>query len=194
MFASLFSSRPLNFACLTVLLIMSAALQTGCQTSPHPPLQAMDRHVDLPRFMGDWYVLANIPTWIERDAVNAIESYSLNPDGTIATTFTFRRGSAEGALKTYRPTGFIHNRETNAEWRMQFLWPFKAAFLITHLDDAYQTTLIGVPSRRYLWIMARQPSLPQAELDALIDLAVAQGHDRDRIQLVPQPQALTGVQ
>ncbi len=53
------------------------------------PLQAVDR-VDINRFMGDWYVIANIPTAIEKGAHNAIESYRLDDDGSIATTFTFR--------------------------------------------------------------------------------------------------------
>ncbi|MGB5735066.1 MAG: lipocalin family protein, partial [Thiohalocapsa sp.] len=44
--------------------------------------------VDLERFMGDWYVVANIPTFVEKGAHNPVESYALNPDGTIATTFT----------------------------------------------------------------------------------------------------------
>ena len=37
--------------------------------------------VDLERFMGDWYVIANIPTFIEKGATNAIESYKLMDDG-----------------------------------------------------------------------------------------------------------------
>ena len=47
-------------------------------------------YVDLNRFMGDWYVIANIPTFIEKGAVNAIESYELDSKGRVKTTFTFR--------------------------------------------------------------------------------------------------------
>ncbi|MDP6879185.1 MAG: lipocalin family protein, partial [Candidatus Marinimicrobia bacterium] len=36
-------------------------------------LETVD-YVDLEKFMGDWYVIANIPTFIEKGAVNAIES------------------------------------------------------------------------------------------------------------------------
>ena len=52
--------------------------------------------VDLPRFMGDWYVIANIPTFIETGAHNAVESYALAEDGSIETTFTFRDGAFDG--------------------------------------------------------------------------------------------------
>ena len=78
----------------------------GCQSAPHPPL-ALAADVDLARFMGDWYVIANIPTFIERGAHNAVESYRLAADGTIETTFTFRDGGFDGEPKRYTPRGFV---------------------------------------------------------------------------------------
>ena len=59
----------------------------ACQGAPNKPLPAVPQ-VDLPRIMGDWYVIANIPTFIETGAHNAIESYKRDADGTIAVTFT----------------------------------------------------------------------------------------------------------
>ena len=47
--------------------------------------------VNISEFMGSWYVIAHIPTFIEKEAYNAIESYKLNNDGTIATTFTLTK-------------------------------------------------------------------------------------------------------
>lgn len=69
-------------------------LFAGC-TPVKPPLPLVEQ-VDLQKFMGDWYVIANIPTFIEKGAHNAIESYRLNPDGRIATTFTFRANDFQG--------------------------------------------------------------------------------------------------
>ena len=80
--------------------------------------------------MGDWYVIANIPTFIEKSAFNAVESYRLNEDGTVATTFRFREGSFKGEEKIYRPTGFIVDKKSNAVWGMQFLWPIKTDYRI----------------------------------------------------------------
>src|SRR5690606_3616610 len=88
--------RPrFRFAAAPLLVLLA-----GCQSGRHPPMPTVD-HVDLPRFVGDWYVIANIPTWLERGAHNAVENYALADDGTIATTFTFRAGSFDGPLKTY---------------------------------------------------------------------------------------------
>ncbi len=165
-------------------------LWSGCQTTSHPePLQAIDRHVDLERFMGDWFVIAHIPTFLEKDAYNAVERYQLDPDGTVATTFFFNRGGFDGPLKTYRPRGFIHNRETNAEWRMRFVWPLKAPYLILYLDESYETTVIGVPGRSYAWIMARSPDLPEERFEALVRLLEETGHDLSRLRKVPHRSA-----
>ena len=86
------------------IFVLAAFLLSGCQSVQHPPLTQVPK-VDLPRFMGDWYVIASIPTFIEEDAYNAVESYRLASDGTIETTFTFRDGSFDGEPTTYTPRG-----------------------------------------------------------------------------------------
>lgn len=163
-----------------------AALLAGCQSSSREPLRAINRPIDLPRFMGDWYVIAHIPTFIEDEAYNGVESYRLAEDGTIPTTYTFNNGGFEGPVKTYHPRGFVYNQETKAEWRMQFVWPFKAAYLITYLDSTYETTIIGVPDRSYVWIMARTKTLPEKRYQEFVALLAASGHDITKLRRVPQ--------
>tara|TARA_B100001029_G_C14864765_1_gene341075 strand:- start:152 stop:703 length:552 start_codon:yes stop_codon:yes gene_type:complete len=143
-------------------------------------------YVDLERFMGDWYVIANIPTFIEKGAVNAIESYKLDSKGRVKTTFTFKKDAPDGPQKTYNPTGFIYNEETNAEWRMQFLWPFKAPFLIIDLDEEYSYTVIGIPSRKYVWIMARDHKMADELYGNIISKLKNVGYDTSLIKKVPQ--------
>lgn len=181
---------PIYRALSWVLLVALAVVGFGCQASSSntmhlEPLRAIDRRVDLERFMGDWYVIAHIPAFIEDEAHNAVESYQLDKDGSIATTYVFNNGSLDGPLKTYRPTGFIHNRETNAEWRMQFLWPFKSAYLIAYLDESYQTTIVGVPDRDLVWIMARSKTLPEARYQELVKWLGDNGHDLTKLRRVP---------
>ena len=143
-------------------------------------------YVDLERFMGDWYVIANIPTFIEKGAVNAIESYKLDSKGRVKTTFTFKKDAPDGPQKTYNPTGFIYNEETNAEWRMQFLWPFKAPFLIIDLDREYSYTVIGIPSRKYVWIMARDYKMADELYGNIISKLKNVGYDTSLIKKVLQ--------
>ncbi|MEJ2685900.1 MAG: lipocalin family protein [Gammaproteobacteria bacterium] len=171
------------------LAVLAAALAPlallGCQSPPHPPI-ALVQHVDLHRFMGDWYVIASIPTFIERGAHNAVESYKLNPDGTVATTFTLRQGSFDGPLKRYHPTGYVRDNRSNAVWGMQFLWPFKADFRIVYLTPDYSETVIGREKRDYVWIMARTPHIPAADYRHILAVLKAQGYDVTRIKKVPQ--------
>lgn len=152
--------------------------------STNKPIKTVEQ-VDIERFMGDWYVIANIPTFIEKQAHNAVENYQLNEDGSIKTTFTFRDGGFDGEEKRYNPTGFINDGSGNAIWGMQFIWPIKAEFRIIYLDDEYQTTIIGRSARDYVWLMARTPEIDEAELSRLLDFIVEQGYPREAINIVP---------
>ncbi|MGI9321100.1 MAG: lipocalin family protein [Thiogranum sp.] len=169
---------------LTILtLLISAMANSACTTSA--PLQTVS-HVDLDRFMGDWYVIANIPTFIERKAYNAIESYELVDQKQVATTFRFNKGSFDGPVKTYRPTGFVKDDPSNAIWGMQFIWPFKADYRVIYLPEEYTQTVVGRNKRDYVWVMARTPVIPDADYDMIIDLIGKQGYDTTKIRPVPQ--------
>ena len=150
-----------------------------------PPIETVD-HVDLDRFMGDWYVIASIPTFIETEAYNGIESYRLDEDGTIETTFTFNKGGYDGPVKTYRPRGFVRDTESNAVWGMQFIWPFKAEYRIVYLNEPYTQTVIGRTKRDYVWIMARDPSIPPDDYRRILEFLQGQGYDIDKVRKVPQ--------
>jgi len=162
-----------------------AALLTSACAGSLPPLATVE-HVDLDRFMGDWYVIANIPTFVERGAYNAVEKYALNEDGSIATTFTFRKGGFDGKQKMHTPTGFVTDRTSNAVWSMQFIWPIKADYRIVYLTDDYAQTIIARNQRDYVWIMARTPTIPDADYDKLTDLIADMGYDVGKLQKVPQ--------
>jgi apolipoprotein D and lipocalin family protein len=169
---------------LSVLLLLTV---TGCGVT-QPEMKTVE-YVDLDRFMGDWYVIANIPTFIEKNAYNAVESYEMNDDGSIDTTFTFNKGSFDGELKEYNPTGFVLNEETNARWGMRFIWPIKADYRIIYLSDDYRHTVIGRQKRDFLWIMSREPTRPHALYRDLVDFVVDLGYERSSIRKVPQQAA-----
>lgn len=168
------------------LLAFFALLLTlaGCSMPSRPPLRTVEQ-VDLERFMGSWYVIGNIPTPIEKQAYNAVERYQRNADGTVATTFTFRKGGFDGPEKVYRPKGFVRDA-SNAVWGMQFLWPVKAEYLIVELDPDYRYTVIGRSKRDYLWIMAREPRLDEAIYQGILRRMDAAGYDVTRVRKVPQ--------
>ena len=156
---------------------------TACSSAPTLPVA---ERVDLERFMGDWYVIANIPTAPEKGAHNAVESYRLDKDGSIATTFTFREGAFDGPEKVMRPRGFVRDRTSNAVWGMQFVWPIRAEYLIAHVDADYTETIIARSRRDYVWIMARTPQITAADYARLTRKVADLGYDMARLERVPQ--------
>ncbi len=159
-------------------------LLAGC-THSLPPLKTVD-HVDIKRYMGPWYVIACIPTFIETDAYNAVEKYQLLSDGTIDTVFTFNKGDFHGPKKRFNPRGFIVDKVNNSTWGMRFIWPFKAEFLITYLSPDYSQTIISRNKRDYFWIQARTPQISQADYEYLLSILAEQGYDISRVRKVPQ--------
>lgn len=173
--------RPLRLLLLIAVIIAATACRSGNVRPGITPVA----QVDVPRFMGDWYVIAHIPTYPEREAYAAVESYALRPDGRIQTTFRFRRGSLEGPRKTMRPIGTVRPDGNGAVWDMQFVWPIQAEYVIVYLDEDYQQTIIGRSKRDYVWLMARTPDIPDADYKARIRQIEALGYDISKIRRVP---------
>ena len=167
------------------LLISICGFITACAGNKMNEIPLI-KQVNLPKFMGDWYVIAVIPTAIETQSYNAIEHYKLNPDGTIATTFTFNKGAFDGPFKTYQPTGFVRPDTGNALWGMQFIWPIKAEYRIAYLDAQYQRTIIARNARDYVWIMARTPQISDENYLEMTNFVKNLGYDMTKLRKVPQ--------
>lgn len=169
-----------------IFLLLSLVLISGCKSaSSLAPIRTVD-FVDLVKFAGDWYVIASIPTFIETQAYNAIESYSEPVDGKVATTFTFKKGGFDGKKKTYHPTAFVQEGTGNAVWGMQFIWPIKVEYRIVYLDPDYQFTIIGRSKRDYVWLMARDPAIADADYERLLSIIDEEGYNLSKVLRVPQ--------
>ena len=172
---------------LTLGLAGLAAL-AGCANGPDTAMKpvALVAKVDIPRFMGDWYVIANIPTFFEKGAHNAKDSYRLDADGTIPTTFTFNADAFDGPRKSYESRGFVVPDSNNAIWGQQYVWPIKADYRISYLSADYSEVVVTRDKRDYVWIMARTPTIPEADLERLKAFVGTQGYDVSKLQRVPQ--------
>ena len=149
------------------------------------PTPLMDS-VDLQRFMGPWYVIAAIPLPPESKAYNAIENYTLHPDGSIKTEFRMRKGSFDAPVKLYHPTGFVVEGTNNAEWGMQFIWPFKGEYRIAFVEPDYSATIVARNKRDYVWLMARTPSISAGDYARYEKMIADMGYDTAKIRKVPQ--------
>ncbi len=166
-------------------LLSLAFLGTGCSTHDTRPLPRVES-VDVPRFMGDWYVIAHIPTRPEREAFDAVESYALREDGRIQTTFTYRKGSFQAPKRTMNPVGRVEKEGNGAVWGMQFVWPIQAEYIIAWLDEGYTQTIVGRTKRDYVWFMARTPQVSDADYQQAVERIQAMGYDITKLRRVPQ--------
>lgn len=166
------------------LLVFLALLFLGSCAS-YPPLPTA-QDVDLERFMGDWYVQGHVPAGAEKNAYNGVESYALDGDGRVLTSYVFREGAFDGPLDVTEPVGRVKDRDTNATWSMRFFWFLSFEYLIGYLDDDYQETIIARTKRDYAWIMTRDPMISDERYDALAARLGDMGYDLSKLRRVPQ--------
>src|ERR1700744_4986931 len=102
-----------------ILLAGVFALLTGC-SAVKEPLRTVP-HVDLPRYMGDWYVIANMPYFAEKGCFDSVESYALRPDGKVDNWFTCRDKSFDAPMKRKASSVItVEDKSSNASWSVRF--------------------------------------------------------------------------
>jgi apolipoprotein D and lipocalin family protein len=149
-----------------ILLLSLTACSSSMKTLKTVP------GVDLNRYTGKWYEIARLPNSFETGLVCCTAEYGIRPDGKISV---INRGVKEtDPAKTSSVTGkaWVPDPGEPGRLKVQFFWPFAAGYYIFHLDEKnYQYALVGTPSRKYLWILARQPQIDEALYRELIDIA-----------------------
>ncbi len=167
-------------------MILGLALLSGtADAGALPPVQPVP-HVDLPRFMGTWYLIAAVPTDYEREAWNAVETYALQPDGNIHTTFRFNQGAAGGPVKQIHSTGYVRAGSGGAVWGVQVFWPLKAQYIVAWLKPDYSEMIVARDARDYTWVFARTPRVAAADWASLRAQVAALGYDLSKLREIPQ--------
>ncbi|MFP4547269.1 MAG: lipocalin family protein [Fidelibacterota bacterium] len=165
---------------VNLILLMVIFLTTACKNEEAD----MDtvKQVDINKFMGDWYVQGIIPNFIEKGAANGVESYQLKKDNVVQIQYTFQKN---GKTKTMDAKAFIQD-DTNAFWKVQFIWPLKLPYLVIDLAEDYSYTVIGIPNKKYVWIMSRQPNMPDSTYTTILDRLDKIGYDTAQINRMEQ--------
>jgi apolipoprotein D and lipocalin family protein len=174
------SVRALGLAFLATLL--------ACQTA-NPPLNVVNE-VDLDRYVGRWYEIASFPQRFQRGCVATTANYTLRDDGRIRVENECRDVAFDGALRRAEGVAWVADpRSSQAKLKVQFFWPFRGDYWIIELDPDYRHAVVGHPSRDYLWILARTPTMDAADYAALLARIEAHGYDLARLKATPQPTA-----
>lgn len=180
------AARTAAAACAVTLV---AALTAPAVAQP-PKLQPVPR-VDPQRYAGTWYEVARLPNRFQTQcAGDVVATYAPRPDGTIDVTNRCRTES--GALD--EAGGHATPQDpTNAKLRVSFLpaalrWlPFaRGDYWVLALDADYRWAMVGAPGRDFLWILSRQPTLPEDELGTLLGQAREMGFPADKVVRTPQ--------
>lgn len=174
--------RPAGFlACACAALVLVACHNARTEQPILPVI-----HVDLPRYMGRWYVLAAIPTHFERDDFNPVETYRLEPNRKVCTRFRFRQGGFQGPLKTIHSTATIVPGTGNAQWKVYFFWVLREQYIVAWLAPDYSRVIVARDSRDYVWLMARTPQVSLPEYREMLARTRAMGYDVAKIRKSPQ--------
>ncbi|KAI4379339.1 hypothetical protein MLD38_005653 [Melastoma candidum] len=148
--------------------------------------------VNLERYMGRWYEIASFPSFFQpKNGVDTRATYTLNPDGTVhvlnETWSDGKRSSIQGTAYKADPNS------DEAKLKVKFyvppflpIFPVVGDYWILYLDPDYQVALIGQPSRRYLWILSREPRLDEETYNVLVQKAVEEGYDVSKLHKTPQ--------
>jgi apolipoprotein D and lipocalin family protein len=168
-----------------MLALLVVAIASGC-TSMKNPLRPV-AHVDLPRYMGDWYAIANIPYFAEKNCVDSVESYALRSDGDIDNWFTCRNKSFDAPMKRKaNALAVIDDKASNAVWHVKFFKVISVQYVVLDLDPMYQWVAVGHPSRNYGWVMARAKTMDDSTYQGALASLASQGYDVSRFKKVPQ--------
>jgi apolipoprotein D and lipocalin family protein len=71
------------------------------------------------------------------------------------------------------------------EW-LSFLDAVWGNYWVVDIDPAYQLVAVGEPSREFLWVLSRTPTVPAPEYRALLRRLEAQGFDVSKLESTPQ--------
>jgi len=170
---------------LIVGLPLLAMLSACVSLRDHGELR-QPAYVDISRItQGVWYVQGYLPTVADGDTYNATYEFNQRRDGSLRVVYAYNTGSLDGPIRNREFRADIDDTTTNADWRMQVIWPFAADLRILHVDPDYSTMVIGHPSRRYLYILSEEPQLPESSYQWLLDFVASQGYDTSYVRRVP---------
>ncbi len=144
-------------------------------------------YVEPARYMGTWYEIARYENRFQKDCYATRVNYALRDNGTVAVTntCTLKENKAESA--TAHGIAFIVNKKSNAQLEVGFAPLFKylgwftGDYWIIKLGANYEYAVIGTPNYKYFWIIARESQISENLYQELVDFAVEQGFEAQKI-------------
>jgi apolipoprotein D and lipocalin family protein len=165
-------SRRLGLAVLSLGLLLGLS---ACATAP-PPGVAVVSPFDAARYMGQWFEIARLDHRFERGLSHVSASYALQPDGSVSVT---NRGynAAKGAWNEAVGRAVFTGERNTGSLKVSFFGPFYGGYHVIALDPDYRWAMVIGPDTGYLWILARDTTLPADVRARLLEQATRVGVD-----------------
>ncbi len=171
---------------LSIVIGAVVALVASPGWAKQPALEVVE-HVDLERYLGTWYEIASYPAWFQKNCTAVTADYSLRDDGLIRVVNSCRKGGLDGPLKQSSGRARVVDPTTNAKLQVSFFGPFWGDYWIIDLDPSYSWAVVGVPSRKYLWILSRTPTMDDALYREIVGRLPARGYTPNTLNRTLQP-------
>jgi apolipoprotein D and lipocalin family protein len=176
------------FACLA--FAAGIAMLSACSK---PVTRGNQPPIDLPRFMGTWYVVAHVPYFTDRGHVAARDEYTLQPDGKITVRYLYRTGFQQPS-KILEATATVEPGSGGRDWRVRFFHVVPARQRILEIAPDGSWALLDSPGRDLAWVFARKPVMDDATYQDLLKRLRGYGVDSDKLWRVPQtPEQVGGL-
>ena len=165
------------------LLILPIILLTliGCSKS-YPPLDTVKK-VDIQKYLGTWYEIARYEHYFEKGCSNVTATYTLEDDTDIKVINRCDKGEE----KMSEAVGVAYAVDaSNSKLKVSFFRPFYGNYWIIMLDEKYHYAVVGDPTRKYLWILSRTPTLDIETIQMILQKLPGMGYTADKLIWTPQ--------
>jgi len=159
-------------------LLLIAATLAGCTGMP-PGVQPVTGF-DPERYLGTWHEIARLDHSFERGLTEVSATYSRRADGGIDV---LNRGydAATGGWKEAKGRAYFLAGTDRASLKVSFFGPFYGGYHVFALDPEYRWALVSGYSHDYLWVLARERTVPSELLDDLLERARQAGFRLDKL-------------
>jgi apolipoprotein D and lipocalin family protein len=170
----------------SLILFLGLSVNLAATDEDREPEVQTVSFVDLERYAGKWYEVARFPTRFQRDCISSTADYEVIGEGRLSVLNTCHM--QDGKTRTIQGEARIDGENTarlkvtfdNFFFKL-FSWLIKADYWIIDLAEDYSYAAVGSPNRKYLWILSREPELPEALYQSLVKRIEAQGFDTERL-------------
>ena len=131
-------------------------------------------HVDLSRYLGNWYEIARNPVVFEQNCFCSLQKLSSAEEGTIKVLNSCNQGSISGPLATISGTATSDDKASNSKLTVDFGLPYKGEYWIIALADDYSYAVVTDSKSYSMYILSKTPTLSDTLYNEALQAASAQ--------------------